>query len=54
VDKENLMQRWQRATEAGGAKWDANSGVVPGASHNVKNEGQKDLIDRVSRYLKSL
>lgn len=54
VDKEHLMQRWQRATEAGGAKWDANSGVVPGASHNAKDEGQKDLIARVLRYLTSL
>jgi len=23
VDKEKLLQRWQQATEAGGAKWDA-------------------------------
>ncbi|OQE42619.1 hypothetical protein PENNAL_c0690G03065 [Penicillium nalgiovense] len=52
VDKEKLLQRWQQATEAGGVKWDAeNSGVVPGASHNVRDEGQQDLIDRVLRYL---
>jgi hypothetical protein len=55
VNKETLMGRWRQATEAGGAKWDAEtSGVVPGASHNVQDEGQKDLIDRVVRYLKSL
>lgn len=55
VDKEILMQRWKQATEAGGAKWDAeNSGVIPGASHNVKDEGQKDLVGRVLRYLESL
>lgn len=55
VNKETLMARWKQATEAGGAKWDTDtSGVVPGASHNVHGEGQKDLIDRVLRYLKSL
>lgn len=55
VDKENLMGRWKQATEAGGAKWDMEtSGVVPGASHNVKDRGQKDLLDRVLRYLKSI
>jgi hypothetical protein len=55
VDKETLMRRWKQATEAGGAKWDAEtSGVVPGASHNVQDEGQTDLVDRVFRYLKSL
>lgn len=55
VDKETLMGRWKQATEAGGAKWDAEtSGVVPGASHNVQDEGQEDLVDRVVRYLKSL
>lgn len=55
VDKEKLLQRWQKATEDGGARWDAeNSGVIAGASHNVKDEGQKDLIDRVLRYLHSL
>ncbi|KAJ5188518.1 Protein of unknown function DUF1749 [Penicillium cf. griseofulvum] len=55
VDKEKLLQRWQQATEAGGAQWDAgNSGVIPGASHNVHGEGQQDLIDRVLRYLQAL
>lgn len=55
VNKEALMGRWKQATEAGGAKWDAEtSGIVPGASHNVQDEGQQDLIDRVVRYLKSI
>jgi pimeloyl-ACP methyl ester carboxylesterase len=55
VDKAKLLQRWQRAIEAGGAKWDEeNSGIVTGASHNVKDEGQQDLIDRVLRYLRSI
>ncbi|KAI3199109.1 hypothetical protein DTO012A9_1574 [Penicillium roqueforti] len=54
VDKEKLLRRWQQAIEAGGAKWDTNSGIVPEASHNVHAEGQQDLIDRVLRYLKAL
>jgi pimeloyl-ACP methyl ester carboxylesterase len=55
VDKLKLLQRWQQAIEAGGAKWDGeNSGVITGASHNVKDEGQQDLIDRVLRYLHNL
>ncbi|CAI7619416.1 unnamed protein product [Penicillium glandicola] len=55
VDKEKLLQRWQQAIVAGGAKWDAeNSGVIPGASHNVHDQGQQDLIDRVLRYLQTL
>ncbi|KAJ5287568.1 hypothetical protein N7478_003254 [Penicillium angulare] len=55
VDKEALVQKWKQATEAGGASWDAeNSGIVPGASHNAKGEGQQCLIERVVRYLKTL
>ncbi|KAJ5683287.1 Fusarinine C esterase sidJ [Penicillium macrosclerotiorum] len=54
VDKQHLMQRWKQATEAGGTPWDENSGVISGASHNAKDVGQKDLVDRVLRYLKSV
>lgn len=55
IDKEALMKRWKHAIEAGGAEWDTEvSGVVPGASHNVQDNGQEDLIERVLRYLKSL
>ncbi|KAJ5293981.1 hypothetical protein PENANT_c009G10956 [Penicillium antarcticum] len=55
VDKQKLLQRWQQATEAGGGSWDTeNSGVIVGASHNVKGEGQQELIDRVLRYLHSI
>lgn len=54
VNKEQLIERWKKATEAGGGAFDENSGVVPQASHNVKAEGQQDLIDRVLRYLQTL
>ncbi|KAL2868295.1 uncharacterized protein BJX67DRAFT_53127 [Aspergillus lucknowensis] len=52
VDKEALMARWRRATNAGGHTWDDEaSGVIPGASHNVRNEGQAWLIDHLINYL---
>ncbi|PLB52983.1 DUF1749-domain-containing protein [Aspergillus steynii IBT 23096] len=52
VDKEALMKRWEAAINAGGVdKWDENSAVVAGASHNVKAEGQAELVERVLRYL---
>lgn len=51
VDKEKLMQRWKEATIAGGCIWNENSGVIPGASHNVKDNGQDDLIAGVTPYL---
>lgn len=55
VDKGKLMERWQQATEAGGAKWDAeHSSIITGASHNVRDAGQPELIGRVLRYLQSL
>ena len=54
VDKEQLLQRWKQATESGGASWDSNSGVVPGASHKIKGEGQQDLVERVLRYIQSI
>lgn len=52
VDKEALMARWKRAADAGEKKWDEGSGIIPGASHNVKDEGQTWLIERVLNYLK--
>ncbi|OJJ00403.1 hypothetical protein ASPVEDRAFT_128077 [Aspergillus versicolor CBS 583.65] len=53
VDKEALMARWKRATDAGGVKkWDDEaSGIIPGASHNVRDEGQAWLIEHVLNYL---
>lgn len=56
VDKAKLMQRWKEAANAGGVeKYDSEgSAVIPGASHNVKADGQDELIARVTRYLTSL
>lgn len=52
VDKEKLMARWK---EAANDKFDADtSAVIPGASHNVKDVGQDELIERVTRYLEGL
>ncbi|OQE28786.1 hypothetical protein PENSTE_c003G03509 [Penicillium steckii] len=54
VDKEKLMSRWKQALEAGGASWAEQSGIVPGASHNIRDEGQDDLTKRVLSYLQSI
>lgn len=55
VDKEELLQRWKTAAEAGGATWDAeNSGIIAGADHAVKSIGQTELVERVLRYLQNL
>lgn len=54
VDKEKLMQRWKEALEAGGAAWAEQSGIIQGASHNVRDEGQKDLAERVLGYLQNI
>lgn len=56
VNKEALMQRWKEAANAKGVeKYDSEgSAVIPGAAHNVQNEGQGELIARVTRYLSNL
>lgn len=55
VNKEELMARWKQVTNAGGAgTWDENSAVIPGASHNVKDVGQEELVERVLNYLKGI
>ncbi|KAL6236927.1 hypothetical protein BDW75DRAFT_99171 [Aspergillus navahoensis] len=53
VDKNALLERWKCATDAGGEKkWDDEaSGIIPGASHNVRNEGQAWMIERILNYL---
>jgi hypothetical protein len=53
VDKEALMKRWAVATDTRQPeKWDhEGSAVIPGASHNVKDVGQDELIARVTGYL---
>ncbi|KAL5357815.1 hypothetical protein BJX96DRAFT_163329 [Aspergillus floccosus] len=38
VDKNTVLARWKKATNAGGeGTWDDNSAVIPGASHNVQD-----------------
>lgn len=55
IDKEHLMQRWKDAANEGGRnRWNENSGVILGASHNVKDQGQEDLVARVTRYLEEV
>jgi pimeloyl-ACP methyl ester carboxylesterase len=55
VDKNALLARWKKATNAGGeGTWDDNSAVIPGASHNVKDVGQDELVERVLKYLNGI
>ena len=54
VSKENLLQRWRNVLKD---KWADASGIVEGASHNVKGVGeapQRDLIHRIVHYLGSV
>lgn len=54
VNKEELFQRWKSALKAGGALMAGSSGIIAGASHNVKQpEAQLDLTDRILTYLES-
>lgn len=52
IDKETLIARWASALENGHARIAPSSGVIPGASHNVKEHlAQFELIKRVFSYL---
>ncbi|KAL4885066.1 hypothetical protein BJY04DRAFT_158859 [Aspergillus karnatakaensis] len=53
VDKEGLLARWKRAANSGGEKkWDDEAtGIIPGASHDVRDEGQAWLIEHILNYL---
>lgn len=50
VDKEHLVIRWIKAIEDGGGVVDKDSGVIPGATHNINEEG-KPLVERLSRII---
>lgn len=55
VDKEGLLRRWRLALEYGSTDLAPGSGIIAGASHNVKEySSQLDLIKRVSGYLDSI
>ncbi|PLB36189.1 uncharacterized protein BDW47DRAFT_53833 [Aspergillus candidus] len=48
LDMEGMLRRWKEATAG---KWDEGSGIIPGATHNVQDEGQEWLAERVTGYL---
>jgi hypothetical protein len=60
VDKVKLLERWRAASDKSYQKvWDnENSGVVPGASHNLggdgENDARQDLVNRVKAYLEDV
>ncbi|RAK76298.1 uncharacterized protein BO72DRAFT_449085 [Aspergillus fijiensis CBS 313.89] len=53
VDVPGLMGRWKQAVNGGGQNiWDnEGSAAIEGASHNVSDVGQEELVHRVSRFL---
>ena len=56
VDKEALVKRMEKAfTEAGG-ELGKGSGILPGASHTVKEEGKvrQDLLNRVVEFIEDV
>lgn len=60
LDKVKLLERWRAATDKSYQKiWDdANSGIVPGASHNLggddEGDARQDLVNRVKAYLEDV
>ncbi|BCS28499.1 uncharacterized protein APUU_70069A [Aspergillus puulaauensis] len=42
VDKEGLLKRWRRVTDAERGIWHAESGIIPGASHTLEGPGQTE------------
>lgn len=55
VDKEALLLRWRLALESGSTGLAPGSGIIAGASHNVKEySSQIDLTKRVLEFLHSV
>ncbi|KAL8692000.1 MAG: hypothetical protein Q9218_002892 [Villophora microphyllina] len=56
VDKESLVERMEKAFVDAGGKLGKGSGVLPGASHTVKEEGdvREDLLKRVCGFLEDV
>ncbi|KAL8898954.1 MAG: hypothetical protein Q9207_006444 [Kuettlingeria erythrocarpa] len=56
VDKEALVARMEKAFMDAGGKLGKRSGILPGASHTVKEEGmvRQDLHERVTHFLRSV
>lgn len=53
VDRAALVERWMKHVRKGGGVVDQGSGVVPGATHTLKEFGapMEDLISRAVRFL---
>lgn len=56
VDKEALVARMEKAFTDAGGKLGKGSGILPGASHTVKEEGdvRTDLLKRVVEFLEDI
>jgi len=57
VDKQGLVARWTRIVRQGGGDVHKDSGVVPGATHNLTGSDHRvtmDLVKRVVSFLSSI
>lgn len=57
VDRKALVEKWLGFVRKAGGKVDGNSGVVEGASHNLKGNPEEvvnDLVGRVKGFLEGL
>ena len=56
IDKPKLVEKWHEHVKRGGGIVDEGSGVVPGASHTLKEGGEplKALVERVIGFLDRL
>ena len=60
IDKVKLLERWRAASNKFDQEiWDGkNSGIIPGASHNLggsgEDEARQDLVNRVKGYLEDI
>ncbi|KAL9631214.1 MAG: hypothetical protein Q9164_006011 [Protoblastenia rupestris] len=56
VDKDKLVESWQEYVKKGGGVVDEVSGVLPGATHTLKEGGVavEELTKRVNEYLKTV
>lgn len=56
IDKSKLVENWHKHVRRNGGIVDEGSGIVPGASHTLKEGGKplEDLVERVIGFLERL
>lgn len=56
IDKSKLVEKWHQHVRRNGGSIDSASGIIPGASHTLKEGGKplEDLVERVTGFLERL